>query len=522
VKLRKRTVLLLVVAVLALGLGTGAIIAHQRGKRALADYQQLLIATGERLTVEELVPQPVASGQNGALLFYRAITLLNVPPNVLDTNPPSGMTPVAPGKARVGWAEPNLRSSEATNTWDEAIWAAEKISGSLDTLAELIERPTLDFGLNYQMGFTMRLPNLAQTKRAAQRLYYAELCDLHRRDAASATIRLRSQLALVQGSHDERLLISQLVRMAIAGIAFAGSWEWLQATNLTEEQLALVQGDWQRLEFLLAAENALTMERAIGQMMVEQMRDSSAEFRKAASGYSWPGAGSPGGGGDWFDQVQQFGKDTWNETRLKAKETAWRVAWSYPDQLRALKGQQVLIDSTRLARTNGNFGAVLARQREKLASLGIQDLETDDYFSIGPADVDFRTLLSQGVLSLTRFLDKVMKIEVSRQLIVTAIALQRYQLRHGNYPPELAALVPDYLPALPSDSVDGETLRYKSNSDGTFLLYSVGEDNEDNDGDPKSADSNSKSRQWQRGRDWVWPQPATQLEVEEFYRKQNQ
>lgn len=519
-KFRKEPVLLLVVVLLALGLGAGVMVYYQRTKRAVADYQKKLIASGEKLTVAELTPKPVSSQQNGANIFFKAITLMNISHSVLDTNPPSGMTMVAPGKARVGWAQPNLRSKEATNAWEDAIADVDNLSAALTMLEGLIEHSNLDFNVNYRLGFSMSLPNLAQTKGVAQKLYYAALCDLHRGDPASATTRLRALLAMVQGSTDERLFISQLVRMAIAAIGAVGTWELLQAPNVTDEQLASIQNDWSRLEFIFAAENALAMERVMTQMLVEQMRDSSAGFKKVASGYAWPGAGPAGAGGTWMEQVEQFSKDARNHTRLKAKETAWRFSWSYTDQLRTLKGMQVLIETARLARTNENLGTALETQKQRLSALGIEATEIENSFGSMAADIDFRTMFSQGVLSLTRFLDKVMKIEASRQLVVTAIALERYKLRHGSYPVELAALVPALLPAVPRDPVDGEALRYKSNEDGTFLLYSVGEDNKDDGGDPKPTDNQSSSLQWQRGRDWVWPQPATPKEVEDFYRGQ--
>ena len=50
-------------------------------------------------------------------------------------------------------------------------------------------------------------------------------------------------LVLVNGADDERTIISQLVRIAIAQIAAATTWEFLQSTNLTDESLAALQED---------------------------------------------------------------------------------------------------------------------------------------------------------------------------------------------------------------------------------------------------------------------------------------
>ena len=206
---------------------------------------------------------------------------------------------------------------------------------------------------------------------------------------------------------------------------------------------------------------------------------------------------------------------------MKTKETAWRVAWSYPDQLRKLQGDQVLLETARLVRTNGCFHEALRLQQSRLEALGIRRANNEDVSNISPPDLDLRSLLSQSVLSLDRVLHRVMAIEVSRQMVVTAVALKRYQLRYGRYPEDLATLVPEFLPAVPRDPVDGQSLRYHANTDGAFTLYSVGEDGEDQGGNPEPANEKSGLLQWQRGRDWVWPRPATTQEVEAYFESLN-
>jgi hypothetical protein len=64
-----------------------------------------------------------------------------------------------------------------------------------------------------------------------------------------------------------------------------------------------------------------------------------------------------------------------------------------------------------------------------------------------------------------------------------ALAAERYRLRHGDWPRAIAALVPDYLPAVPLDPFDGAPLRYRR-TDGGAVVYSVGEDGRDDGGDP--------------------------------------
>jgi hypothetical protein len=106
--------------------------------------------------------------------------------------------------------------------------------------------------------------------------------------------------------------------------------------------------------------------------------------------------------------------------------------------------------------------------------------------------------------------------EAVRKVTLAAIALKRYQLRHGAFPSELQALVPEFSSEVPRDPVDGKPLRYRPNADGTFLLYSIGADGKDGGGDVTPG-GNYKTFYWLQSPDWVWPQAATPAEVQDYY-----
>ena len=80
-------------------------------------------------------------------------------------------------------------------------------------------------------------------------------------------------------------------------------------------------------------------------------------------------------------------------------------------------------------------------------------------------------------------------------------------------PPELAALVPAFLAAVPRDPLDGQPLRYRSEPSGACLLYSVGEDGQDDGGDGQPASPADTPFRLSAGKDWVWPAAATPEEV---------
>ena len=211
-----------------LGLVAGAMVVvvcavHYRGKWAVDRYRRELLAGGEKLTVDDALPPPAMPEDNGALIFGQA--LFNWPSaNFLEKNSPVAMLLVAPGKAAVGWKQPDVRV-DGTNTWDEVETAMAKYQAALDLVREAATRPAFDFRPNYRQGPSLLLPHLATEKRAVQRLTAAELCDLHRGDTAGAMTNVQTMLALVKATAYERLVISQLVRIAMAHLSMAATWE---------------------------------------------------------------------------------------------------------------------------------------------------------------------------------------------------------------------------------------------------------------------------------------------------------
>ena len=81
---------------------------------------------------------------------------------------------------------------------------------------------------------------------------------------------------------------------------------------------------------------------------------------------------------------------------------------------------------------------------------------------------------------------------VSEALIVCA--RERYRRANGEYPATVARLAPGFLENLPQDVITGETLKYRLTANGQFLLYSVGWNQRDDNGNAEKDKG-----------DWVWP-----------------
>jgi hypothetical protein len=81
------------------------------------------------------------------------------------------------------------------------------------------------------------------------------------------------------------------------------------------------------------------------------------------------------------------------------------------------------------------------------------------------------------------------------EMAKTLLALERHRLARASLPETLDQLVPDYLVAVPTDPFDGAPLRYQR-SDRGFLVYSVGEDGQDDGGKPEPRKTEKPGETW--------------------------
>ena len=101
------------------------------------------------------------------------------------------------------------------------------------------------------------------------------------------------------------------------------------------------------------------------------------------------------------------------------------------------------------------------------------------------------------------------KLKTHEMATITLVAIQRYASDTSSYPASLEQLVErGYLKVLPADPFGRGPLTYKRTDDG-FLLYSWGENLQDDGGrreKDKGTDSMGNANRWANGGDWVfWP-----------------
>jgi hypothetical protein len=504
---------LLILAVIFLLPTIWLIMSHHYAKTAVDRYKAQLRAAGEKLTVDELLPPSFPPEKNGTKLFLQAYPYLHFE-GAIYTNDPPAMRMVANGKAMVGWQQPFIVSAYEdriiTNTWMDIENELKQFSPALDLLHQAAARSELDFGIDYHND-SSGTTRFIKMKVAAMLLSAAIISDLNRAATSSAVTNLHTILALVNQWKNERTMISQLNRYAIIAIAVGDQWEVLQATNITDSQLAVLQHDWESMEFIQPLEHALEMERIRELMDLQNLRTSNSPSTIVDNFYVF----SPVGGSSNTTSLSLTNFS--HATARKTSDILWRTSWSYRDELLDLQAEQITINAVRQIETNGFFKDALAEKARKIKMLGTT-AGTTNWLR---RSLDDRLLSWFGeVPGLdAESLERMMSLEAARRIAIAAVALKRYQLRHGTWPADLKTLVPEFLSEVPRDPVDGLPLRYRVNPGGTFTLYSIGDDGVDNGGD---ASRSAMPAYWLHAHDWVWPQPATPGEIQQFYKNQQQ
>ncbi|HNQ72044.1 MAG TPA: hypothetical protein PKN95_00375 [Verrucomicrobiota bacterium] len=473
----KRRLKLCATALLALALLWVAFLLFERfrGQIALTHYKQELTAKGEKLSPQDFVAN-FAEADNGAPTIFATIKSLTKGVVLPDSHPPR-MRVLESGRAIVGFREPDwveknpYRNGEPlegifTNHWSDLAADLQTNTPALNEIQAALMKPVLHNRLNLAEGHNLQFPHLVSVKSLTHWFGGASQLALHKGRTAEAAKHLSSEINALRLLAEDGVVISELVRMAVGAIAKTDTWEALQTDGWADADLAAIQSAWETQHFAASMAYNLAGERVYMEQTAQQLRDSNDEtykwmFGEYAAFFSdedepkWV---------TWFKQMP-YGEELLEGLRKQIYCRVWRFAWAHQAELRLLKDMQTLIELTRALTNNTSFPAV----EEDLNALMLKSRNKNFYDRLRFPPPD-------SIATLAFAVKRSLRVEADRALCITAIALKRYSLRHGNYPAKLDALVPEFLPAVPVDYMDGNPIKYRLNGDGSFTLYSVGED----------------------------------------------
>jgi len=486
----KKSRWIMVFALAALTLVVVFIILRSGRQSALEKYKAELRAKGEKLSFSELgfpkQPENPAGLQQLTNAAGRIQKNTGFIPGEITF-----MKFTAPGRAQVIWRsqEVEMIGFRTTNTlnWEKFQSHFNNASNDLAEIRVAVEQPIRWFMYDpEQMGFTVRYP-FVPMRVAAQWLSGDAINVLHANDRSRALADIHAITRLTEFNKEDPTLIAQMIRVAITGLGLSVTWQALQNQDWTESELVALQQDWDHADILQTFDLGLLGERASGERVFEITRTDGA-YKTLNQIYSGFGSSSPWTGTSISDKVK---------TRFLAG--MWRLS-AEQDEMLALDHYQGMIDCARDLKQKP-WPEVQMRSTNLINQL---DKEIGGATGLGK----YKYLLSSMMIpNHGKALLTMVRNETLRRLTITAIALKRFQLRHGKLPAGLEELVPEFISAVPIDLMNQQPLCYRLNPDGTFVLYSVGEDGKDDGGDPTSVGTVPKPDLW-TGRDAVWPSAA--------------
>ncbi|HEV2438016.1 MAG TPA: hypothetical protein VG077_18635 [Verrucomicrobiae bacterium] len=347
------------------------------------------------------------------------------------------------------------------------------------TIAELrlaARLPDSRFPLSYDMEppAAILLPHLSGLKRSAQVLQLRAIAELQNGQADKALADVRLMLRLSDSIRTEPFLISHLVRMAIVSIALQPVWEGLVAHQWSDAQLAELDSELAKLDFLSDYQTAMR-----GELILCEIGD--IEYLRRYPERT-PDLIGEGGGG--------------SSSRIPGR-IMWGTipnGWFYQNELRCARP----ILEYYLPVVDANLHRVRPGDVQRANSAVTTGLKHYNLYNLAE-----RLFLPRLGVAVKRFAFGQESVDLAR----TAIALERYRLAHGNYPESLDALAPQFMDKIPHDIINGQPLHYRRTADGQFVLYSVGW-NETDDGGTVGLDKGTSARVDINRGDWVWPSSA--------------
>ena len=493
-------VLLLVLLVLA-----ALLVERWRGQWALSRWKHRMAEKGEVFEASRIWPQPSARGLAFSNQLHCAVAQL---PQGLNryAGQISGIVVQEPGVGRRGSQEPSLTlvsQINLTKTWKDLELEIRQAQPALQSLRGILRDSPADMGCEILPRLEqLSIPNLVNVRRAAQALQTAAIFDLHRGDLAGAKESLVALAAFTKLYADDPTLVNFMIRMAVLGLSIDAAWDALQADGWTDAQLAELQHAFQCDELLVQMPRTMEAERA--------SRLYEFDWFSSHSYLAWVAR--------YQEILQSFGHNIPASPAVLATRhyrewvfhPLWKFAWADQEELEYLENKQRELDILREAVKTGS-SKELSRRIDALQAAYRPPTASWRFYLVLPL-ADQTSEVIGGFIGkhqypyayFTRAWSVSMKNLTLCQMLTAAIALKRYEARYGKAPVILETLVPEFMGKVPRDFMDGQPLRYRVRNDGSYCLYSVADDAQDDLGSPVPLADDQKPPSAWNGRDWVW------------------
>lgn len=296
------------------------------------------------------------------------------------------------------------------------------------------------FPVNFDQGIAMLLPH-AQEMRSVQRLLQLEArVKFHRGDVDGALTSIDQMLNAAQSLDHQMTLVEQLVCVALYSMSLSEIEFLVNATDLTEPQLARLQQRLAGCDLSSGLPAGMLGERGLGYNTFQHVNSlADIETLNGTEGPDWePSAdGAVGRPADCLKYLELMGE---------------------------------MVEASREPFPAARQKVTLVEQKLKTLAGTRNPLEKLKYL--------VTSLLMPATGSV---FDAFARVQARRDCLVAAIAAERFRLQTGLFPTRLNDLNPGILPAVPTDPFSGKPLLMKTGP-GEAIVYSVGINGNDDQG----------------------------------------
>ncbi|MDZ4402415.1 hypothetical protein [Prosthecobacter sp.] len=321
--------------------------------------------------------------------------------------------------------------------------------------------------------FSLRVPHYAPAQTLARMLGLRARAALEAKESHEATRSILVARSLGAACESEPLLIGFLVGLTADANATEAVWQGLRERAFAADNLRLLQDAFATHDIDKALLLAMRGEMAAGLSSLAYLQDAAAGRKKASE--------------DMADALSGDGTGlTLNAYRA--------VPGGLFDHWKSVVAEMELRHLIQPLKKGEIAGAVSAGE-----ALDREIMEKRNFLL--HADHIMARLMVPAVKQVSAH---ALLAQVRARQAMTAIALERFYLKHSRYPALLDELVPEFLPAVPLDPCDGKALRYRVNNNGRYTLWSVAFDGKDDAGKVNpTADLSAMKKAGYLG-DWAW------------------
>lgn len=445
---------------------------NEVGRDEWARVKAELEAKGEKLGWVDFAPAPVPDAEN----FMETPFLVGVAYREfsetallrrLNSRPVGDLTILFRGPdepAALDWPaisgrlQTNLALGQvfrSTNGPGRILEWLEPQAADFNELRAAAHRPYSQFRFDATNGVESLIPNFVAARTLAQRYAVSAGANAAAGNSQEALDDLRVNLALARAFESEPTLVGFMIGTAIHGLTIGVVHQALSTQVWDDRQLAELEAMLRRINLPAGLAPA---------------------FRRERAGINWHFEHDPSGLSSPFSQYNLPPALSRLARRLQPEGWSWRARAVYNRTL-----QEFIIEPFEAAAVSGRRPEEepvkeLERRAEgtRHPRFSMAMAMTPNFIRAGTTVYKHQTWINQARL---------------------AIAIERFRLQHGRLPDALSALLPAHLDVLPSDIINGESLRYRKLTDEDFLLWSVGWNEVDEDGKVGEAPDAS---------DWVW------------------